>query len=145
MCVCACGDTPNPPKQYSFLTRAPPVCHVGINKCTFTESLKANTGLVFNVSRFIIQPDLGFRESRSDPVCPGRLPNPHLFPWALECALASVKCTGASFSQIHAEHVELTGLGEGAGRDEWEAKGKHRNMVLDNLSAGDWGASSKEL
>lgn len=93
---------------------------------------------------------MGSRESRCDPVRPGRVPNQHLFLCALECALTSVERTGANFSQIRVEHIELTGLGEAAERDGWKPGGarggrRHRNMVLNNLSAGDWGSIKRTV
>lgn len=94
---------------------------------------------MFNISCFIFEPNLGFGESCCDSVRPGCVPNQHLFLRALECALTSVKLTGANFSQIGVKHIELTGLGEG------KRGGRHRNMVLNNLSAGDWGSIKRTV
>lgn len=81
------------------------------------KSLNAVSG--FNVLCFIFEADLGFGESRCSPVCLGCVPNQHLFLCALECALTSVKCTGANFGRILVERVELTGLGKAQDRNGW--------------------------
>lgn len=49
--------------------------------------------------------------------------------YVLECALTSVKSTGANFSQIGVEHIELTSLGKGAGREVREGRGTRKHGV----------------